>query len=134
MSLCCTQTYDPVFSEGFYRDPENRVVAGVCSGLAQHFGFSICAVRFVAVLLLCAGTLATLAVYLAAAMIMQPAPTARRCRASVAPNQSGPVRPTRRRSAEILDRFKHLEARLIDLERRAVDHQRDDLKRSIDAL
>jgi phage shock protein C len=56
-----------------HRSPDGRIL-GVCSGLAEHFDLSVKGVRIVAVvLLICSGFWPVVALYLLAAVLMQPA-------------------------------------------------------------
>ena len=38
-------------STPWYRSPRNKMIAGVCAGLAEHFGISVTALRLAAVVL-----------------------------------------------------------------------------------
>ncbi|MDR2065562.1 MAG: PspC domain-containing protein [Prevotellaceae bacterium] len=39
----------------FYRDPDGKKIAGICSGIAEYFDFDVTIVRFVALILLFTG-------------------------------------------------------------------------------
>lgn len=41
----------------FYRDPDNKVIGGVCGGIAAHFGIDVVLVRIIAIVALCCGSL-----------------------------------------------------------------------------
>lgn len=56
---------------GIYRS-RDKIIAGVCGGIAEYFDFSAFWVRFVAVVaLICTGIWPTLVVYFIAAMMMK---------------------------------------------------------------
>ena len=75
-----------------HRSASNRVFAGVCGGLAEHFGADATAVRFAAVILdVFTGIFPLLLVYLIAAIIIPEGSPAEgvRSRTSVRPGSAG---------------------------------------------
>lgn len=58
----------------FYRDPANGMILGVCSGLADQFGFRLAALRIIAVIGLVLFTLPVLLVYVAAGLLLPARP------------------------------------------------------------
>ena len=60
-----------------YRSPDDKVIAGVCGGIAEYFGVDPVFVRLIAVLLLIVGNGAALIAYLVMAVIVPERPAAR---------------------------------------------------------
>ena len=60
----------------WYRTRENRMVAGVCAGLADHFGVSVTALRLAFVVLTLVGFLTGIVVYAVLWVIMPVRPEA----------------------------------------------------------
>ena len=59
---------------GLYRDTDNGILAGVCAGIADYFGFNLKAIRWLMVIscfFMMPGVILT---YLAAAFILKPKP------------------------------------------------------------
>jgi phage shock protein PspC (stress-responsive transcriptional regulator) len=54
----------------WYRSRSNKLIAGVCAGLAQEFGISVTALRLAAVLFACAGFGSGIIAYVALWVIM----------------------------------------------------------------
>ena len=62
------------YRKGIYRS-RNGAILGVCKGLAEHFDFSVFWTRVIAlILLLVAGFLPAIGLYLLAALLMKPEP------------------------------------------------------------
>jgi len=59
---------------GFYRDRENGWIFGVCAGLAERFNLQLGAVRIVAVISLFVFFWFTIAVYIAATILIREKP------------------------------------------------------------
>ncbi len=57
-----------------YRDRENAILAGVCSGLAEYLGFNRTALRVIVVLTAIPFTIAVLLVYFALALLIPARP------------------------------------------------------------
>lgn len=59
---------------GFYRDRENGWVFGVCAGIADRFNFNLGAVRIIAFISLLIAFWLTIAVYIAATILIREKP------------------------------------------------------------
>tara|TARA_R110002049_G_scaffold54869_35_gene152520 strand:+ start:15407 stop:15700 length:294 start_codon:yes stop_codon:yes gene_type:complete len=59
---------------GFYRDRENSWIFGVCSGLADRFNLNLGAVRIIVFICLLIFTWLTVAVYIAATLLIREKP------------------------------------------------------------
>ena len=59
---------------GFYRDPENGWLFGVCAGLADRFNLNLLMLRCVAIICLLAFTWLTVLVYVAAVLLVREKP------------------------------------------------------------
>lgn len=57
-----------------YRDTENRSFAGVCAGIAKHFGFAVGPTRFITLVAILMTFPLGLFVYIAAAVLLKPLP------------------------------------------------------------
>ena len=61
-------------TQGFYRDPENAWIFGVCAGIADRFNFRLGMVRIVALVSLVLFFWITLALYLGATLLIREKP------------------------------------------------------------
>jgi phage shock protein C len=59
---------------GFYRDPENGWLFGVCAGIAERFNLNLCILRLVAIVCLFVFTLLTVLLYVAAVLLIREKP------------------------------------------------------------
>ena len=59
---------------GFYRDPENGWLFGVCAGIADRFNLNLCILRLVAVVCLVVVTWLTVLLYVAAVLLIREKP------------------------------------------------------------
>jgi len=59
---------------GFYRDRESAWIFGVCSGIADRFNFRVATVRVIAILCLLVFFWMTVAVYVAATLLVREKP------------------------------------------------------------
>lgn len=59
---------------GFYRDPENGWLFGVCAGIAHRYNFNLCVLRAIAVACLVVFTWLTVIVYAAAVLLIREKP------------------------------------------------------------
>ena len=57
-----------------YRDTKNGKIAGVCAGIADYFSWDVTVVRIVTVVAAISFTVVTLALYIAAALFLDPKP------------------------------------------------------------
>lgn len=62
--------YDQIPNRRFYRDKEKAVIAGVCAGLADYFGFNLKVTRFIAVISLLMAMPVTLIIYFATVVLI----------------------------------------------------------------
>lgn len=60
----------PVGDALFYRDPANGMIAGVCAGLADQFGFRLVALRIVMVIAAVLFTVPVILAYVAAGLLL----------------------------------------------------------------
>ncbi len=67
--------YDSTQRERFTRSSDNKVLGGVCAGLADYFGFNLGATRFLALLSLFFAFPLTVLAYFAAVLLIPAAPT-----------------------------------------------------------
>ncbi|BAO43938.1 envelope stress response membrane protein PspC [Thiolapillus brandeum] len=58
---------DPGCHNKLYRDPKNAKIAGVCAGIADYFSWNVDAVRVATIIAAVLFTVATVALYIAAA-------------------------------------------------------------------
>jgi phage shock protein PspC (stress-responsive transcriptional regulator) len=68
------QAYQQV-KKTFFRDNDNKMLGGVCSGLAAYFGWDVLAVRIIAIVLMFASSFAIVPIYLLAWIIFPAAKT-----------------------------------------------------------
>ena len=64
--------YGPL--RGFYRDRDNAWIFGVCAGIADRFNFRLSTVRIIAVVSLLLFTWLTVAIYIAATLLIREKP------------------------------------------------------------
>ena len=67
---CGSMLGDSPLSRPWYRSRHNKMVAGICAGLAREFGISVTALRLAAVLFACAGFGSGIIAYVALWVIM----------------------------------------------------------------
>ncbi len=101
----------------FYRRKDKAMIAGVCAGLADYFGFNLKATRLLAVISLLMATPVTLLAYFGAVFLVPAAPDVR-----VRPGADEDFRRAVRAApsqtlADVRRRFQSLERRLARLER-----------------
>lgn len=109
--------YETIRRRRFYRSRDRAMVAGVCAGLADYFGFNLKVTRLLAVVALFMATPMTLLVYFGTVLLVPPAP-----------DESGqrPYDPEFRRAlrssprqtlGDVRRRFQALDSRLARVER-----------------
>jgi phage shock protein C len=59
---------------GFYRDPENGWLFGVCAGIADRFNLNLCILRLAAIICLFTFTWLTVLLYVAAVLLIREKP------------------------------------------------------------
>ena len=108
---------DGVLRRPFTRNADKAVVAGVCAGLAEYFGFNLCVTRLLAVIALLLACPLTIIIYFAAVVLTpsyhDPERQQRHRSASGAAPQSSP-KPT---FGDVRKRYQSLDSRLARLER-----------------
>jgi phage shock protein PspC (stress-responsive transcriptional regulator) len=67
---CGSMLGDSPFSRPWYRSRQNKMVAGICAGLAQEFGISVTVLRLAAVMFAFAGFGSGIIAYVALWAIM----------------------------------------------------------------
>jgi phage shock protein C len=110
---------------GLRRIPQRGVVAGVCAGIAEYFGWSVKLLRAALVISVLLGAGAMIIVYLILWYVMDPvdaeASPASGYDGGDSPSPSGPARrPT---MAEVQLRFERLDARLRGVEECVTDKE-----------
>lgn len=109
--------YDSIGSRPFYRDRDRAVIAGVCAGLADYFGFNLKVTRILAVVAFFMAMPVTLLVYFATVFLV--------------PSRSGNGRPEHydpdfqralraspgQTLSDVRRRFQTLDSRMARLER-----------------
>jgi phage shock protein C len=108
---------DSVMRRQFTRNADRAVIAGVCAGLAEHFGFKLCVVRVLAVIACFMACPLAIIIYFAVVFLT--------------PTSHDPERQRRRRGAsrsespfapkptlsDVRRRYQSLDSRLARLER-----------------
>ena len=109
--------YDSIPRRKFYRNRDRAMVAGVCAGLADYFGFNLKVTRILAVISLIMATLVTLVAYFGVVLLVPAAPP------NTGESQHDPefrkaVRSAPRQTlSDVRRRFQSLDSRLARLER-----------------
>lgn len=110
--------YDTIPQRRFYRNRERAIVAGVCAGLADYFGFNLKVTRVLAFISLLMATPMTLIVYFATVFLVPAAPAAGRRQASHDPAFRQALRSAPAQTmGDVKRRFQTLDSRLAKLER-----------------
>ncbi len=110
-------SYDSIPSRKFYRNRDRAMIAGVCAGLADYFGFNLKVTRILAVLSLFMATVVTLVAYFGIVLLVPAAP-----KSSGAPQYDPEFRRAirsapRQTLSDVRRRFQSLDNRLARLER-----------------
>ncbi len=110
-------TYDSIPRRRFCRNRDRAVVAGVCAGLADYFGFNLKVTRILAFICLLMAMPMTLLVYFGTVFLVPSAPDLSR-QAGSDPEFRQALRsaPTQTMS-DVKRRFQSLDSRLARLER-----------------
>lgn len=110
-------SYDSIPSRKFYRNRDRAMVAGVCAGLADYFGFNLKVTRILAVLSLFMATFVTLVAYFGMVFLVPAAPKNNRV-TQYDPEFRRAVRSAPRQTlSDVRRRFQSLDSRLARLER-----------------
>ena len=116
----------------FVRNADKAMLGGVCAGLADYFGFNLCATRVLALIAFCTMPL-TILVYLAIVVLIPSVSTAGNVR-NIDPAVRKAVRSSPSQTmSDIRSRFKSLDRRLARLEQH-VTSSRYQLDREFDRL
>ena len=109
--------YDSIPRRRFYRNRDRAMVAGVCAGLADYFGFNLKVTRILAVISLFMASIITLIVYFGVVLLVPPAP-AGGGEPQYDPEFRRAVRAAPRQTlSDVRRRFQALDSRLARLER-----------------
>ena len=107
---------DSVLRRPFTRRADRAVIAGVCAGLADHFGFNLCVTRMLAVFALIMTCPLAIIIYLAVVFLTptthdpERQPRHRRASKSDSPSSPSPtLKDVRRRYGSLDDRLARLE-------------------------
>lgn len=101
----------------FYRNRDRAMVAGVCAGLADYFGFNLRMTRILAFISLIMATPVTLVAYFGTVVLVPAAPRASR-EAPYDPEFRQAVRSAPRQTlSDVRRRYQSLDSRLARLER-----------------
>lgn len=109
--------YDSFRRRRFYRSREHAMIAGVCGGLADYFGFNLKVTRILALIAFFMAMPVTLLIYFGTVFLVPPAPPENR-----APGYDPEFRRALRSSphqtlGDVRRRFQALDGRLARLER-----------------
>lgn len=111
-------SYDTVRRRRFHRSRDHSVIAGVCGGLADYFGFNLKVTRLLAVIALVMATPITLLVYFGTVLLFPAESDERYRRPDYDPEFHRAVRSSPRETlADVRRRFQSLDSRLARLER-----------------
>ncbi len=107
----------PIGGRRFYRDRDRGMIAGVCAGLADYFGFNLRVTRILAFVALVLATPAAILVYLGVVLLVPPGP-----RKQARPDYDQAFRKAvrsdpRQTMIEVGRRYRRMESRLARLER-----------------
>lgn len=108
---------DSVMRRQFTRNADRAVIAGVCAGLADHFGFKLCATRALAVIALFMACPLAIIIYFAVVFLTptshDPERQSRRRRAARSDSPTSPKTTL----SDVRRRYQSLDSRLARLER-----------------
>ncbi len=109
--------YNSIPRRKFYRNRDRAMVAGVCAGLADYFGFNLKVTRILAVISLFMATLVTLVAYFGMVLLVPAAPKTGG-EPQFDPEFRKAVRSSPRQTlGDVRRRFQSLDSRLARLER-----------------
>jgi len=109
--------YHSIPRRSFYRNRDRAVIAGVCAGLADYFGFNLKMTRVLAVIALLMAMPVTLIAYFGTVLLVPPGPEAAR-ETGYDPEFRRAVRSAPRQTmGDVRRRFQSLDNRLARLER-----------------
>lgn len=108
---------DPFPRRRFYRNRDRAMIAGVCAGLADYFGFNLKVTRVLALISLLMAMPITLLVYFATVFLVPAAPDPSRSPGYDAEFQRAVRSDPARTLSDVKRRFQSLDTRLARLER-----------------
>lgn len=109
--------YGTIRRRRFYRSRDRAMVAGVCAGLADYFGFNLKVTRLLAVVALFMAMPMTLLVYFGTVLLVPPAPDESE-RGTYDPEFRRALRSAPRQTlGDVRRRFQSLDSRLARVER-----------------
>jgi phage shock protein C len=109
--------YESIRRRRFYRSRDRAMIAGVCAGLADYFGFNLKVTRLLAVVALFMAMPMTLLVYFGTVLLVPPAPD-ERGQAAYDPEFRRALRSAPRQTlGDVRRRFQALDSRLARVER-----------------
>jgi len=109
--------YDDLSHRRFYRNRDRAMVAGVCAGLADYFGFNLRATRFLAFISLLMAMPVTLLIYFATVFLVPAAPDSARSRDHDVAFRKAVRSDPGQTLSDVKRRFQSLDSRLARLER-----------------
>ncbi len=110
--------YDSIRSRPFHRSRDRALIAGVCAGLADYFGFNLKVTRLLAVIALFMAMPVTLLVYFATVLLVPAERDDYRRRPDYDPEFHRALRASPKETlADVRRRFQALDSRLARLER-----------------
>jgi phage shock protein C len=110
-------TYDAIAPRRFYRNRDRAVVAGVCAGLADYFGFNLKVTRLLAIICLLMAMPMTLLVYFGTVFLVPSAPDLSRQENRDPVFRQALRSEPARTMGDVKRRFRSLDSRLARLER-----------------
>lgn len=109
--------YGTIRRRRFYRNRERALIAGVCAGIADYFGFNLKATRLLAIFAFFMAMPMTLLVYFGTVLLVPPAPDPGR-EPTYDPEFRKALRSSPRQTlGDVRHRFQALDSRLARLER-----------------
>lgn len=109
--------YDAIPRRRFYRSREKALIAGVCAGLADYFGFNLKVTRVLAVIAFFMAMPMTLLIYIGTVLLVPPAPAVN-SQPAYDPEFRKAVRSAPLQTlSDVRRRFQSLDGRLARLER-----------------
>jgi phage shock protein C len=110
-------TYESISQRRFYRNKDRAIVAGVCAGLADYFGFNLKVTRILAVICLLVAMPMTLLVYFGTVFLVPAMPDLGQ-RHNYDPDFRRAVRSAPKQTVgDVRRRYQSLDSRLARLER-----------------
>jgi phage shock protein C len=109
--------YTGMSKRRFYRDADRAKLGGVCAGIADYFGFNLCATRFLAVIAFLMAMPMFVIAYIAAVLLV-PARSLRDSAPDADPEFKRALRSSPQRTMnDVRRRFQTLDRRLARLEK-----------------